>query len=254
MANQTQVLPGTIPDHHFDELNRLEAGYWWYVGRVEWAKRFIARSFGGGKIAAYADVGCGTGGFARQIARAFSIPRMALVDSNPMVQKFSEVQGADFVPTDISRDFSLPFQPQLISLMDVLEHMEDDQGLLHRLADHLPAGGRLLISVPAHAFLFSEWDRQLRHYRRYSKKALVTRVKKTGLEVEAVRFMWSFLMPAAPYRLLLPARQKALEFPPVSPGMNRLLIALSRLEYALSRFVSAPVGTSLILIARKPKK
>src|SRR5205823_11177426 len=140
------ALSQAIPDRHFGSLHRLETGYWWYVGRLEWAKRLIAR-FHRGRVDAHADIGCGTGGFARELRADLKIARTALVDAHPEALKhLAKEEGISVVATDITRDFALPFTPSLVSLMDVLEHIDDDGALLARVAALLPKGGSLLVS------------------------------------------------------------------------------------------------------------
>ncbi len=59
-----------------------------------------------------------------------------------------------------------------ILYIDVLEHIEDDRGEVCRAAEHLRRGGHLIVLSPAHAWLFSEFDRSIGHYRRYSGEGL----------------------------------------------------------------------------------
>jgi hypothetical protein len=69
-------------------------------------------------------------------------------------------------------------------LLDVLEHVEDDDRLLRSLVDdHLEAGGLVLVSVPAWPALFSQHDVALRHHRRYTPRACLTLIEGSGLRV-----------------------------------------------------------------------
>lgn len=60
-----------------------------------------------------------------------------------------------------------------ILYIDVLEHIEDDGGELRQAAAHLPTGGKIVVMSPAHNFLFSPFDKQVGHFRRYSVQELV---------------------------------------------------------------------------------
>jgi SAM-dependent methyltransferase len=246
------AISSAIPDRHFGSLQKLEGGYWWYVGRLTWAKNLVAR-YHRSKVEAYADIGCGTGGFAKEMRSSLSIAKVALVDAHPeALNKLAQESGVSVLACDITKELPLPFTPTLVSLMDVIEHVEDDEALLARVAQALPSGGCLLLSVPAHQILYSEWDRLLGHHRRYSRSELRAKVARAGLRVREAHYMWSFLFAVGFWRKVRPAKQTSLEFPPVSSLTNKLLILLSRIEWAVQRILPAPFGTSVILIAEKP--
>lgn len=74
-------------------------------------------------------------------------------------------------------------------LINVLEHIKDDDGALLDLADALKPGGRLILWVPAFQFLYSDWDRQVGHYRRYRKGALGAQLTRAGFELTELRYV-----------------------------------------------------------------
>jgi len=67
-------------------------------------------------------------------------------------------------------------QFETITIIDVLEHIEDDARQLELMYDQLEPGGRLVVVVPAHQWLYGQRDRNVGHYRRYSRKTLLKRV------------------------------------------------------------------------------
>lgn len=71
-----------------------------------------------------------------------------------------------------------------IFTLNVLEHIENDQGTLSDLAEKLKLGGRLLIYVPAFQMLFSSMDAAVGHFRRYSLEDLSHKVKLAGFEIQ----------------------------------------------------------------------
>ena len=75
-----------------------------------------------------------------------------------------------------------------IIYVDVLEHIEDDRGELQRAARRLRPGGRLLVMSPAHQFLFSPFDAQIGHFRRYSAAALRA-LTPSGVRLESMRYL-----------------------------------------------------------------
>jgi SAM-dependent methyltransferase len=78
-------------------------------------------------------------------------------------------------------------------LMDVLEHIEDDDAFLKEALDKLVSGGALFMTVPAMQFLFSSHDRFLGHYRRYSRKRLLALLGKNEVEVERCFYFYTAL-------------------------------------------------------------
>jgi len=241
----------SIPDTHFASLSQLENGYWWFLARVSWARRLVAawKPKQGARIA-YADLGCGTGGFARSLDEAFDFARVMLVDSDPNALKRIQFPKASVVAADLAPSLKLPERPNLITMMDVIEHVPADDQLVRTAAGLLAPGGLLVISVPAHPVLFSSWDTMLGHQRRYTRQQLVDVVEQAGLRVQSVRAMWSFLFLPAFIRKFEKRNAENMEFPPVSPWMNRLLVHFSNLEWSLP---GLPFGTSWIISAEKPE-
>lgn len=242
----------SIPDAHFASLSKLEAGYWWFLARVNWARRLVApwKNKQGDRIV-YADLGCGTGGFARSLDESFSFSKVMLVDSDPNALKRIDFPKARVVAADLAPALQLPERPNLITMMDVIEHVPDDQALVRTAAGLLPPGGLLVISVPAHPVLFSSWDTMLGHQRRYTRRQLVAVMEQAGLRVRSVRAMWSFLFLPAFIRKFENRTAENMEFPPVSPWMNALLVQFSNLEWSLPPFLRLPFGTSWIIAAEK---
>lgn len=68
--------------------------------------------------------------------------------------------------------------------VNVLEHIADDSLALAQMREILPAGGRLVLLVPALKFLYGSLDKQLYHYRRYGRKELILRVEGNGFSVQ----------------------------------------------------------------------
>ena len=84
------------------------------------------------------------------------------------------------LPTDATFD--------CIVYLDVLEHIKDDRAELAAAAKRLRPGGRLVVLVPAHQFLYSEFDAAIGHYRRYDRKQLLS-VASGNLQVVRARYL-----------------------------------------------------------------
>ena len=136
------------------------------------------------------------------------------------------------------------YAPDTVLCVNVLEHVEDDRRALRLLADAIPAGGHLLLYVPALPWLYGSLDRGLRHHRRYGWRELRERMECAGWRVIHQSYMnilgipgW-FLTSRLLRRDLLPIRQVKL--------YDRLTPIL-RLEDR----VRLPIGMSLVAIGQR---
>jgi predicted SAM-dependent methyltransferase len=82
----------------------------------------------------------------------------------------------------------IPVQLDFIFLIDVLEHLENDEEFLRSFFNKLNPGGKLFLYVPAGKKLFSDFDKGLGHFRRYSKNELRDKVVKAGFKVDYILY------------------------------------------------------------------
>ena len=152
----------------------------------------------------------------------------------------------------------VPFQPEtfdLVAMLDVLEHIDDDVAGLRSLCATLQRGGQVLLTVPAFPFLWSRHDELHHHKRRYRKRGLAAAAEAAGLEVVSISYFNTLLFPmAAALRLARNLLRRPGgaddEIPPAF--VNRVLTAVFAWERYLLHRVALPVGLSLVLVARRP--
>src|SRR3954454_23798749 len=89
-----------------------------------------------------------------------------------------------------------------VTLMDVLEHQEDDRAFMADLARRMEPGATLLLTVPAMPWLWSAWDSMLGHYRRYTKASLRQAVGTLPLQIEEESYIFPELIPLGLWRRL----------------------------------------------------
>ena len=162
----------------------------------------------------------------------------------------------------LARAEALPFHPgsfDLVSMFDVLEHVERDDGALAEVRRVLAPQGRLFLHVPAHPILYAENDRRSGHHRRYTRNGLRRRLESAGFQVERLTFTNALLFPLiAPTVLGLRLCERlglaggdytnlSWSSPPLG---SRLLEAAFAAELVLSRTHDLPLGHSLAAIAR----
>jgi methyltransferase family protein len=132
-----------------------------------------------------------------------------------------------------------------VTLMDVLEHQEDDRAFLADLANRMDPGATLLLTVPAMPSLWSSWDSMLGHHRRYTKPVLREALDSLPLRVEEESYLFPELIPLGTARRLRRSSGAAedAEFPQLSKPVNECLYRLGRATTRMRRLW--PKGTSL---------
>ena len=90
-----------------------------------------------------------------------------------------------------------PTDCDLVLMMDVLEHVDDDRGLLRHYAAKVPSGAHFLVTVPAFAFLWSGHDVFLEHKRRYRLVEIEAAMRDAGLQVVRGAYYFGFVFPLA---------------------------------------------------------
>lgn len=142
-----------------------------------------------------------------------------------------------------------------IILLDVLEHIDADLHFLQTALQHSKNGGHLIVNVPAHQWLYSDYDKAVGHVRRYSPSSLLSLLKQANLSEIKVYSWGASLIPIALLRKKMIAGKgeeiiKA-GFKPSSKFIDFFLTTLMKMETSLP--VQIPFGTSLIAVAKVNK-
>jgi len=146
----------------------------------------------------------------------------------------------------------------VVSMLDVLEHIEEDGHALEVVRDLLAPRGRLIINVPALPALFSDHDRALHHFRRYTQRSLTEVIEGAGMVVERMSYWTSLLLPLVVIQRSLSKARSALQRdrqPRYSVSLpnehvNAVLGAVMTVERHLLRAVRLPLGSSLYAVTR----
>jgi SAM-dependent methyltransferase len=244
----------------YPELKDLEKTHWWFVGR----RRVLLSALERLRVEAHSvlDVGCGAGTNLDLLARRYGEASIHGIDLERAALHFCRKKRS--LPVCQATATRLPYRAgsfDLVAALDALEHVEDDQAALDELFRVCRPGGTLFVTVPAFRFLWGELDELGHHYRRYTRKELLTKVSRAGFSITFVRF-FNFLLfpPVAAVRILsrlLPRRGAVAGERPHcdldiagSGGLNRLLARIFALEGSLLS-LRLPVGVSLMCVARR---
>jgi SAM-dependent methyltransferase len=157
---------------------------------------------------------------------------------------------------------ALPFVDgafDVVSAFDVVEHCDDDALALSELARVLAPGGRMMLSVPAYQWAWSDHDVQAGHYRRYTRGRLRHVVEGAGMTVVRSTHAFGGVFPIfvaerARRRVSSPAGDSDTRLPAVSARADKVLMGLSGLDRRMLRKRNLPFGSSIFLAAVKPQR
>lgn len=236
----------------YDRMAEHDSSHWWYRARRDILADYVARYAGLRADARILEIGCGTG------------------HNLPMLARFGQVEAIEIddaaraiASTRLDRpvgDAPLPQLPgiergayDLIAVLDVVEHIADDVAALKAMGDCLKPGGKILITVPAHQWLWSAHDVVNHHQRRYSKASLDAAIRAGGLRHNGLRYFNSLLFPLAVAARLagrLTGKDDSDDSPPPAP-VNALFEKVFAIERHLIGRVPMSPGVSIITLATK---
>ena len=233
----------------YDRMAELDELHWWYRARRDVLRELIRRRIRLPEDARLLEVGCGTG-HNFQMLRDFGRLDALEVDGEAR-EIASRRLGHAVMDAPLPQLSGVPTGAyDLIAMLDVLEHIDDDRAALKALAARLRPNGRLLITVPAHPWMWSAHDEVNHHKRRYTRRTLRAVVAEAGLRIELLSWFNSLLFPlAAAARVAgrITGKEDSDDTLPPAP-VNRLFETLFGLErYAIGR-VPLPPGVSLAAI------
>jgi SAM-dependent methyltransferase len=249
-----------------------EDKHWWFLGRRRIINKVI-RQLNLPKNIEILEAGCCTGGNLAMLARHGSVSAMELDQiackiacdrvAAPLEHRAaSPLENRPVAKVRLgSLPDNIPFNGEydLIVILDVIEHLDDDLAGLKALYSQLKLGGYLLITVPAYQFLWSHHDDINHHKRRYLLKGLKQVVRKAGFTVRYGSYINTFLFPIVAlvrgFKNILNFQEKnttsSSDLILPSPPVNKLLTYLFASERHLIGKVSLPFGVSALLVAQK---
>jgi ubiquinone/menaquinone biosynthesis C-methylase UbiE len=257
-AHDTIGNEAVMDPAEYSKMYDVEDSYWWFQGRRAVVMRLLERLPGfreGGQRVL--DLGCGTGLMLEQLQR---LHWTLGLDFSPLALNYSRRRGArNLLRADAQ---ALPFDDgafDLITALDIAEHIERDDVFYTEAYRVLRPGGRLVATVPAFPFLWSDHDRALHHHRRYTRRAFVERLREAGFRDFRVSYCITFTFPIiAGFRLLQKILRRDNNGRPkthvfiLPKWANNLLLASVEFEGLLLRWTNLPIGVSLVAVAQKP--
>jgi SAM-dependent methyltransferase len=241
------------------EYERFEVRHWWHVARRRIIESLLDRHCVEASRGAvrWLDIGCGTGVMLQDYVR-IGIGQKVGLDTEPLCVERARAKGLDVRLTGADWDLSKLGKFDLISLCDVIEHVADERPALRRVREALRPGGVLLVTVPALMSLWSSHDVINHHYRRYDLKQLAALFDAGQWEILKASYFSSVLFPLIwGFRKIKNIRESRADAPPKHDNrfgprvVDALLYYLFVSERRLLRHGRLPIGSSLVLVARR---
>lgn len=236
----------------------LESDHWWFAARRKIVTAIMDRlDLPPRDKAEIYEIGCGTGGNLEMLTE------YGRVFASEMDEEACAIAGGKCEVATVERGY-LPDAPRyadktfdLILMLDVLEHIPDDRAALNALKQHMRGDTKLLLTVPAYKFLWSNHDVLNHHHRRYTRNGLVDLLQAEGYKVSVASYFNTILFPLAAFERLVisrfrPKREKE-EVLSMPPGwLNRLVYSVFGLEAPLLRNgFGFPFGISIVIVAER---
>ena len=239
---------------HLTELIDLEENYWWHVAKRKLVTEILTTEFPSPGLVIEGGIGS-----ARNLLE-FSQLGYDVIGFDLMQEAVDHGRSRGLEKVFV-HELSQPWpvdsgSAKAVLLLDVMEHMKDPVELLKNAAETLTEDGGIIITVPAYPMLFSDWDRKLGHFCRYTKSKFRLNAEQAGLNVKWVTHWNSFTLPAA---IAIRGRDKILkrrdESPPcftrVSRFTNACLKSFALIERKMIHTTGVPFGLSLVGVLTK---
>ncbi len=230
------------------QMANTEQNHWWFCGRRAILQRLLSQYLADKPLQHILEIGAGTGGNLEMLSR---FGKLSATEMNDEARRIANTRTQVVVHPGALPN-ALPTFAQkfnLICLFDVLEHVEDDTASLRAIRELLTPDGVILLTVPAHPWLWSRHDKLLHHKRRYTRDSLYEHIANAGLRVQRFSYFNTFLFPAAAVARLLDRLRKGeaaygAEMP--ITFINAVLKRVFMSEAALLARFNLPVGVSML--------
>lgn len=252
--NVNENLPREMQQHTYSIMYEVEGTHWWFAGRRRIIAGFVEQICRELKTERprILDVGCGTGANLELLGQYGEAEG---VDISTDALSFCRARGLERVRQGAAE--SLPYDDNsfdLLTALDVVEHLDDDVAGLKEMRRVLKPGGRALLFVPAFMFLWGVQDDVSNHRRRYTLNGLRRAVREAGFEVERATYAnITFFAPILLGRALMRATgiRPSTENNINVSALNGLLGRVLGAEGPLLRHINFPFGVSAICVARR---
>ena len=234
----------------YREMADLDQRHWWYRARRQILAELVRREVHPPQNARILEIGCGTGHNLEMLGRFGEVDAIELDDESRAIAQSRLGRDIMSARLPVLRGIA-QCHYDLIAALDVIEHIGDDKGAVAAISTRLKPGGKFLMTVPAHPWMWSAHDTVNHHKRRYSKASLKRLIEGSPLKLDKIGYFNSLLFPlAVADRLVSKLRGKdeaevKLPSMPLNSGLETIFAA----ERHLVGRLRLPPGLSLFAVA-----
>ena len=234
----------------YREMAELDQRHWWYRARRAVLADLIRREVSPPRDARILEIGCGTGHNLEMLGGFGQLDAIELDDESRAIAE--KRLGRGIMSARLPELAGIPDRHyDLIAALDVIEHIDADRAAVAAIAAKLKPGGRFVMTVPAHPWMWSAHDTVNHHKRRYSKRGLRQLIEGSPLQLQRIGYFNSLLFPlAVADRVASKLRGKDdadVKLP--SAPVNSALEAVFAAERHLVGRLPLPPGLSLFAVA-----
>lgn len=218
------------------------------LGNAQWYNNWVFSFFKDYCRGDILEIGSGLGNFSELLSKEGKVTGLDINTQYIEILKKKFGKRIDFGFGDIEKNrYFFPENKKFDTAicLNVLEHIKNDDKALKNMQDILKSGGYLVLLVPAHDILFGKFDKDIGHFRRYSKKSLKKELERLGFLPQEVRYLnwWGAIGWWFWFKLI---GKKTMPDTPVS-----IFDKLGCLFIGIEKYVRLPFGLSVLVIAKR---
>lgn len=241
----------------YSKLNEIEREHWFYRGKRDIVRFWLDRYYQLKSDDLLIDAGMGTGAFLEEMSAQCRVLGIDDHDESlELARPRIEAVGGSVWKTTLDHVDLPDGSATVITLLDVLEHLDDDAGALREMIRLTRPGGLIIITVPALRWLWSDWDEAVHHRRRYHRPEFIQLCRQPGVELLRCAYInFATIVPIGlvrgwrKVRPPKPGAERAEDMIPMKP-VNAVLYQ-TFVRSACAGWVKPPLGVSLLAVLRR---
>lgn len=238
-----------------DNLFSAENKHFWFLARKEYIYQNMNKIID--HRSRMIEIGAGTGNVSRYLkSKGYSNISVGEMHCNGL--KYAKSYGIEeCYQFDLLRS---PFADEFnaVCMFDVLEHIEEDKKALQNANKMLKDNGHIILTVPAHMWLWNRADKTAGHKHRYNRSELVAKLEAAGFEIVKAKYFFISIVPLLLLRrfvnkdnnMLVKKEERSKDIV-INNSINKILLTVSRIENKVSKFSPNFFGGSLFVVAKK---
>lgn len=244
-----------MENYTYQLMREIEDKHWWFVARRNILEGVLS-TLNLPQHCKILEVGCGTGG---NITFLKKFGEVICVENEESAAEMARKRALALVLSGSLPNEIPTFDDQfdLIVLFDVIEHIDQDSESLQALSKLLKPGGRIVLTVPAFSFLWSQHDEENHHKRRYNRRNLSCLVTSSKLSLDYISYFNFWLFPIVAgirvIRKVIPYKGAWQDMKLPAPVPNKILQSIFNSERHFIGKRNLPFGMSLVAVISNPE-